>query len=96
MLKLGMSYKEVISILGKPVSIKDKYLRDGKTLTYTKPIKYAMTYPMLWVHFDKNYKVNCIFAKKYILWGGDNECIYGIDENYNPQNPDTTFLEANF
>ena len=96
MIKLGMSSEDVISILGKPISIKDKFLKDEKTFTYTEPIKYAMTYPMLWVHFDNNHKVNCIYAKKYIYWGADDECIYLIDKNYNPKNPDINLLEANF
>lgn len=46
-IKLGMSTKEVTSILGQPLDIKDTYLKDGKTYIYTQPIDYAMTYPML-------------------------------------------------
>lgn len=95
-IKLGMSNQEVISILGKPINIEDTYLKDGKTYTYTKPIEYAMTYPMLWVHFNDKKEVRCVFAKKYILWGADDECIYAIDANYNPKNPDTSLFEANF
>ncbi len=95
-IKLGMSAKEVTSILGQPLDIKDKYLKDGKTYTYTQPIDYAMTYPMLWVHFDLENKVNCVFAKEYIFWGTDDEVIYAIDENHNYKHPDTTRIDSIF
>jgi outer membrane protein assembly factor BamE (lipoprotein component of BamABCDE complex) len=79
--KVGMSVGKVISILGKPIQIKDRYESKGKTFTYTKVPKYAMEYPMLWVHFDNKKKVEAVFAKRYILWGMDDECIYALDSN---------------
>ena len=83
---VGMSMENIISILGKPIQIADRYDKKGKTFTYTKVPKYKMTYPMLWIHFDKNAKVNQVFAKKYILWGADDECIYIQDSTINHKN----------
>lgn len=43
------------------------------TLTYTEP-KFFLRYPMLWIHFDKNYRVYGVYAKDYTLF--DDICIY--------------------
>lgn len=48
------------------------------TLIYTRPVK-LFSYPMLWVHFDGDYKVTSVYAKEYMML--DDACIYSIDEN---------------
>lgn len=96
LIKVGLSEATVISILGNPLQVENKYKSMGKTFTYTRVPKYAMTYPMLWVHFDKNENVNQVFAKKYILWGADDECIYIQDSTINNKNFNQEALKKMF
>ncbi|MFT3796534.1 hypothetical protein [Flavobacterium sp.] len=70
----GMSYEKVISILGKPIKV-----RQSKTLTvmeYSRPVSFSKNYPMLWVNLDRNNKVDHVYAKRYIWFGCDDEGIY--------------------
>lgn len=96
LIKIGMTSEKVISILGKPLTIENNYLNDRKTYTFTKPIKFAENYPMLWIHFDNNMKVTQVYAKKYILWGSDDESIYMLDSNNDFENRDAKRLETIF
>ena len=45
------------------------------TFIYTRPGGFFRTYPMLWVHFDKQARVNNVYAKEY---GADDQCIYSL------------------
>ncbi len=46
---------------GNKEDLKEKVI----TLQYTKPNYLSKKYPMLWIHLDDNYKVNCVYAKEY-------------------------------
>lgn len=94
--KVGMSIAKVFSILGKPLKIESKNSNRTRTFTYTEVPKYTKTYPMLWVHFDEDEKVRQVFAKKYILWGVDDECIYIQDSTFMKQKPDLRQLKQMF
>lgn len=49
------------------------------TLTYTKE-EFYFSYPMLWIHLDKSYKVTSIYAKEYEAgFIGDNSEIYSFN-----------------
>jgi len=54
------------------------------TLTYTEP-KYFLSHPMLWVHLDKNRRVNSVYVKDYTFF--DDFCIY----NSSCQQNDSTY-----
>ena len=47
----------------------------NSTLTYTRPGSLLWTYPMLWVHFDKQARVSRVYAKEY---AADDYCIYSL------------------
>jgi len=47
------------------------------TLVYTKS-GFLASYPMLWVHLDRSFKVNNIYAKEYGSFLGDDPGIYGF------------------
>ncbi|WP_276134397.1 hypothetical protein [Polluticoccus soli] len=47
----------------------------GFTLEYTRPVEFY-AYPMLWVHFDHQFRVRSVFAKKY-YWL-DEPVIYSL------------------
>jgi len=97
LIKIGMKVEDVVTILGKPLKITNRYENKGKTFTYTEKQENKMTFPMLWVHFDKELKVDEVFAKKYFLWGMDNECIYILDsKDDNPKFMNTQQLRAAF
>ena len=82
-IKVGMNSENVISILGKPFKSGKKISSEGFIYTYTNPVKYSLNHPMLWIHFDKELKVREVYAKRYILFGADDECIYLLNSNYN-------------
>jgi len=97
LIQVGMTVENVVAILGKPLKITNRYENRGKTFTYTEKQENKMTYPMLWVHFDRESKVDIVFAKKYILWGADDECIYNLDSKYDdPKFMNTELLKAQF
>ena len=83
-IKVGMNSEKVISILGMPFKSEKKISSEGVMYTYTNPVKYSLNYPMLWIHFDKELKVREVYAKRYILFGADDECIYLLNSNSNP------------
>lgn len=96
-IRIGMTADHVISILGKPLKIENRYENKGKIFSYTEPLEYNMTYPMLWVHFDEESNVRQVYAKKYILWGADDKCIYLLDSKYDdPKFMNTEQLRAEF
>ena len=82
-IKYGMSKDEVLKILGHPFSIEPRsiqyYGRNAYTMNYSQPIEYARWYPMLWIHL-KNNKVVEVYAKRYIMFGVDDEGVYGLDD----------------
>ncbi|WP_126340432.1 hypothetical protein [Kaistella jeonii] len=82
-IKLGMKSEKVILILGKPFKSEKEILGEGFIYSYTNPVKYSIIYPMLWIHFDKKLKVREVYAKRYILFGADDECIYLLNSNNN-------------
>jgi hypothetical protein len=49
------------------------------TLTFTQPVIFSKNYPMLWVHFDSDYKVSRVYAKSYEgILGLNDRCIYSL------------------
>jgi SmpA / OmlA family len=81
-IRIGMSQAEVEAILGEPFSTEKKdeyyYGTNAYVMRYSKPVQLARWFPMLWVHL-KNGKVEEVYAKRYILWGVDDEGVYGLD-----------------
>jgi hypothetical protein len=73
----GMSYQKVISILGKPINV--KHSGTLTVLEYSRPVKYCKNYPMLWVNLNRNMNVDHVYAKRYIYFGTDDECIYYLN-----------------
>lgn len=58
---------------------KDDLANKRVTLEYTKRIEFSRHYPMLWVHLDKNLRVESVFAKQYDgFLGLDDPCIYSL------------------
>jgi hypothetical protein len=53
----------------------DRRHERNSTFTYTRHGGVFWTYPMLWVHFDKQARVNSVYAKEY---AGDDTCIYSL------------------
>ncbi|MBD2769471.1 hypothetical protein IC235_16400 [Hymenobacter sp. BT664] len=54
-----------------------KHYRRTK-FTYTLEGGFMRTYPMLWVYFDEQARVNNVYAKEY---AGDDFCIYSLSDN---------------
>jgi len=58
----------------------------GVTLTYTRPVLLAKYYPMLWIHFDKYFKVNSVYAVEVNqleeFEGVDDQAIYSMPSAY--------------
>jgi hypothetical protein len=75
--QLGMTEEEVVKILGQPLAAKLNEIRGVKTLEYTRPVRTAWWYPMLWVHLKG---VNEVYAKRYVWWGIDHEGAYGLSD----------------
>ncbi|MES2545999.1 MAG: hypothetical protein V4548_14035 [Bacteroidota bacterium] len=73
----GMTYEKVISIMGKPINV----MQSGTltVLEYSRPVKYCKNYPMLWVNLDSNMNVDHVYAKRYLYFGADDECIYFLN-----------------
>jgi hypothetical protein len=92
---LGMSEAEVIAILGPPVMTEPvaDLGSQRKVMHYSRPAKGARWYPMLWVHLQHD-RVAEVYAKRYILWGADDEGIYLLSKEQ-PQ-PVATGLETAF
>jgi hypothetical protein len=51
-------------------------------LTYSRPVRWAMTYPMIWVTLEAG-KVTEIYVKRYYAWGFDSDGIYGYSDGQN-------------
>lgn len=86
-----MTMDQVQAILGMPVrkdsvanycfycSCKTNHLcidSMSYTFQYTKQLKFRLSYPMLWIHFDSKMRVKSVYVKKYNLL--DDEAIYGF------------------
>ena len=76
-IKPEMSYQKVVSILGKPINVK----HSGKltVLEYSRPVEFCKNYPMLWVNLNGKMNVDHIYAKRYLCFGADDECIYYLN-----------------
>lgn len=81
-LRLGMSVSEVKAKLGPPVSTETDDHR--VVLVYSKPVTGVRAYPMLWVRFDENDQLREVYAKRYFLWGVDDEAVYLLSEKSSP------------
>lgn len=58
---------------------KEDMQRKNLTLTFTRPVTFCKNYPMLWVHFDNDYKVYSVYAKSYDgILGLDDPGIYSL------------------
>jgi hypothetical protein len=77
---IGMTEGQVVSILGRPLKISTDAAPAVRTLWYGEPPSREYAYPMLWVHL-KNGRVWQVYAKKYVLWGTDDEGVYSLDES---------------
>jgi hypothetical protein len=76
---LGMTEAQVITLLGEPLARETR--EDGRhTLQFSRPVTGVSWYPMLWVYF-RNGQVTGIYAKRYILWLGDDNIVYLISAN---------------
>ena len=81
-IKLGNAQATVTELLGAPRERKD--MSDGWiTLVYSRPAAGSATYPMLWVTLH-NDAVTEVYAKRYVLWGADDDGVYLLNER-NPQ-----------
>lgn len=78
--QLGMTEEEVVKVLGKSLGARLNEIRGVKTLEYSRPVRRAWWYPMLWVHL-KGGRVNEVYAKRYVWWGIDHEGAYGLSDD---------------
>jgi len=112
MLRPGMTYEEVTTIVGPPVRMETELPRhregsmdvvhrqvptanpfgDRVVLTFSRPVRFAMSYPMLWVTLEKG-RVTDIYAKRYDAWGLDSEGVYWYREGKDPWGGGADFRE---
>ncbi|MCB0769887.1 MAG: hypothetical protein KDC00_05725 [Flavobacteriales bacterium] len=90
----GMTMVEVRTILGDPVRQEvDRDIKffcrcneeqickepERTTWTYTrKPVMRALSFPMLWVHFNSRCHVDEVYAKEYFALGMDSRGMYMV------------------
>ena len=79
-IELGMTQKQAIDLLGAPLDTRRDVDRNRFTLQFSKPVPGARWYPMLWVHLEDG-RVIEVYAKRYILWGVDDEGVYGLTQD---------------
>jgi hypothetical protein len=80
--RVGMSQAEVVACLGEPKEVYwSEWVGSQRRLTlqFSQPVAGVRWYPMLWVHLQ-NGTVAEVYAKRYVLWGADDEGVYGLDE----------------
>ena len=53
------------------------------TLTYSRPVRGVWSYPMLWIHLRSG-RVDEIYAKRYFMFGADDQGIYGYSKGRPP------------
>ncbi len=94
MVRLGMERQDVEQILGMPYDVADDPSAGvgRQVMTYTQPARWAYSYPMLWVHLTDG-RVHEVYAKRYILWGVDDQ---GISSLSAPSEPSLDLLAAEF
>jgi hypothetical protein len=92
---LGMSERDVVATLGPPVTTTPEpyYGPDAIVMEYSRPVRAARWYPMLWVHL-RGGVVTEVYAKRYVLWGLDDEGVYLLSKD--DPHPDPTGLRTTF
>jgi hypothetical protein len=85
-IRLGMTDAEVVSILGEPIAREPGYPAGVTTLVYSRPVRGARWYPMVWVHL-RNGRVLAAYVKKYLFWGADSVGVYGLAEGQSWESP---------
>jgi hypothetical protein len=81
--QLGMSQQEVVRRLGTPKrAYRPQWAAHDnvQTFEFSEPVDGARWYPMLWVHLQDN-RVIQVYAKRYVLWGVDDEGVYGLSQS---------------
>ena len=78
--QIGMRRDEVERILGAPFAetARQYPAPDGGSVTlleYSRPVRGARWYPMLWVHIERGAVIE-VYAKRYVDWGTDDEGVY--------------------
>lgn len=78
--QLGMTSTEVLTLLGPPVSTNERANGGSeRILEYARPSR-GYAYPMIWVRL-RNDSVVEVYAKRYFLWGKDDEAIFVRSES---------------
>ena len=92
---LGMSEADVVRALGVPVrSVPEPYYGpDATLLEYSRPVRVAKSYPMVWVHLRSGV-VTEVYVKRYGFFGFDDEGVYSLSRD-NPR-PDPAKLRTLF
>lgn len=89
-LKVGMSYEQVVAVLGPPVEVKrvaagselerlPNGSRESVVLSYGRPVIWAASYPLLWVRLDDN-RLESVYAKQGFFGGTGDDGLYLYDK----------------
>jgi hypothetical protein len=74
---------------------KEDLVNKRVTLVYSNRVEFSNHYPMLWIKFDKDFRVNSVFAKQYEGYLGLEEpCIYSLNQDQHFENKE--LFEKNF